>query len=55
MRLHYTEESNRIYYELGMRFTKEKHVFIIDMHIDKAHIHNNIIFNSANLEATKIQ
>ena len=34
------EEANRIGYELGMRFTKGKHAFIVDTHTDKAHIHN---------------
>lgn len=47
------EEANRIGYELGMRFTKGKHAFIVDTHTDKAHIHNHVIFNSTNLEANK--
>lgn len=47
------DEANRIGYELGMRFTKGRHAFIVDTHTDKAHIHNHIIFNSTNLEATK--
>lgn len=40
------EETNRIGCELGMRFTKGKHAFIVDTHTYKAHIHNHIIFNS---------
>ena len=47
------EEANRIGYELGMRFTKGKHAFIVDTHTDKAHIHNHVIFNSTNIEANK--
>lgn len=27
-----------------MRFTKEKHAFIVATHTDKAHIHNYIVF-----------
>lgn len=40
------EETNRIGCELGMRFTKGNHAFIVDTHTYKAHIHNHIIFNS---------
>ena len=41
MKLH-LEEANRLGYELGMRFTKGKHAFIVDTHTDKPHIHNDI-------------
>lgn len=34
------ELSNKIGYELAMRFTKGKHAFVVDTHTDKAHIHN---------------
>ena len=34
------EEANRIGYELGMRFTKGKHAFIVATHTDRAHIHH---------------
>ncbi len=47
------EEANRLGYELGMRFTKGKHAFIVDTHTDKPHIHNHIIFNSTMLDASK--
>ena len=40
------EEANEVGYETGMRFTKGRHAFIVATHIDKAHIHNHIIFNS---------
>ena len=37
-------------YELAMRFTKGQHAFIVATHVDKAHIHNHIIFNSTTLD-----
>ena len=37
------EEANRIGYELGMRFTKGKHAFIVATHTDRAHIHFSYI------------
>lgn len=40
------EEANRVGYELGMRFTKGKHAFLVATHTDRAHIHNHIVFNS---------
>ena len=45
--------ANKIGYELGMSFTKGNHAFIVATHIDKAHIHNHIIFNSTSLDCTK--
>ena len=36
-----------------MRFTKGNHAFIVATHIDRAHIHNHIIFNSTSLDCTK--
>ena len=45
------EETNRIGYELGMRFTKGKFPFIIDTRTGKPHIHNYIFFNSTMLDA----
>lgn len=47
------ELANKIGYELGMRFTKGNHAFIVATHIDKAHIHNHIIYNSTSLDYTK--
>lgn len=46
------EEANRIGYELALRFTKERHSFIVATHVDKHHIHNHIIFNSTALDCT---
>ena len=40
-------------YELGMRFTKGQHAFVVCTHIDRRHIHSHIIFNSTNLDCTK--
>ena len=45
--------ANKIGYELGMKFTKRNHAFIVATHVDKAHIHNHIIFNSTSLDCTK--
>ncbi len=47
------EEANAVGYELAKRFTKGRHAFIVATHIDKAHIHNHIIFNSTNLDCTR--
>lgn len=47
------EEANAVGYETAMRFTKGKHAFIVATHIDKAHIHNHIIYNSTTLDCTK--
>ena len=43
------EEANKIGYETAMRWTKGQHAFIVATHVDKAHIHNHIIYNSTNL------
>lgn len=47
------EEANEVGYETGMRFTKGKHAFIVAIHVDRAHIHNHIIFNSTNLDCDR--
>lgn len=47
------EEANQIGQELAMRFLKGKHAFLVSTHIDKAHIHNHIIFNSTSLDGTR--
>lgn len=47
------EEANRLGRELASRFTKGDHAFIVCTHIDKAHIHNHIIWNSTSLEADR--
>lgn len=47
------EEANRLGRELAARFTKGDHAFIVCTHIDKAHVHNHIIWNSTNLDADR--
>jgi hypothetical protein len=47
------EQANKISYELAMRFTKGKHAFIVATHVDKAHVHSHIIFNSTALDCTR--
>lgn len=47
------EKANQIGYETAMRWTKGKHAFIVATHIDKAHIHNHIIYNSTSLDASR--
>ena len=47
------EEANKIGYETAMRWTKGKNAFIVATHIDKAHIHNHIIYNSTNLSCDR--
>lgn len=47
------EEANRIGYETAMRWTKGQHAFIVATHIDKAHIHNHIIYNSTALSCDR--
>lgn len=47
------EEANRLGRELASRFTKGNHAFIVCTHIDKAHIHNHIIWNSTSLDADR--
>lgn len=47
------EQANHIGHDLARRFTKGNHAFIIATHVDKAHIHNHIIFNSISLDCTR--
>lgn len=47
------EEANQVGHELAMRFTKGKHAFIVATHIDRAHIHNHIIYNSTSLDGSR--
>ncbi len=47
------EEANQIGYETAMRWTKGNHAFIVATHIDRAHIHNHIIYNSTDLPCEK--
>ena len=44
------EEANRIGYEFASRFLKGNHAFIVATHVDKAHIHNHIVWNSTDLD-----
>ena len=44
------EEANQVGYETAMRWIRGKHAFIVATHIDKAHIHNHIIYNSTSLD-----
>lgn len=46
------DEANRLGYELAKRFTKGNHAFIVCTHIDKAHIHNHIIWAATSLDET---
>ena len=43
------EEANQIGYELAMKFTGGQHQFVVATHVDKAHVHTHIEFNSTNL------
>lgn len=47
------EEANRVGYEFASRFLKEKHAFLVATHVDRAHIHNHIIWNSTDLACTR--
>ncbi len=47
------EEANRLGRELAMRFTKGKNAFVVCTHIDKAHVHNHIIFSAVNLDCDR--
>ena len=40
------ELAQKIGYELAMSWTKGKHQFVVATHIDHAHIHTHIIYNS---------
>lgn len=47
------DEANKIGYETAMRWTKGNHAFIVATHVDKAHIHNHIIYNSTTLDYSR--
>ena len=47
------EEANRLGQELARRFTKGNHAFIVCTHIDRAHVHNHIIWNAVNLDCDR--
>ena len=44
------EQANEIAYELAMKFTGERHQFVVATHTDRAHIHSHIEINSTNLD-----
>lgn len=46
------EQANQLGYELAMKFTEGKHQFVVATHVDKAHVHNHIVFNSTTLDCT---
>ena len=43
------EEANRLGVEFARRFTKGNHAFVVCTHIDKAHVHNHIIWSAVDL------
>ena len=47
------EEANRLGRELAMRFTKGRNAFVVCTHIDKAHVHNHIIFSAVILDCDR--
>ena len=47
------EEANRLGRELAMRFTKGKNAIIVCTHIDKAHVHNHIVFSAVTLNCDR--
>lgn len=47
------EEANQIGYDFASRFLKGKYAFVVCTHIDKAHIHNHIIWNSTTLDCKR--
>lgn len=47
------EEANQIGVEFARRFLKGSHAFIVCTHIDKAHTHNHIIWNSTSLDCSR--
>lgn len=47
------EEANRLGVEFAKRFTKEQHAFVVCTHIDKAHVHNHIIWSAVNLDCDR--
>ena len=47
------EKANCLGVEFAKRFTKGKHAFIVCTHIDKAHVHNHIIWSAINLDCDR--
>jgi len=44
------EKALEVGYELGLRWTKGNHAFIVSVHTDKAHVHCHIDYNSTRLD-----
>lgn len=44
------EQAQKIGYDLALSFTKGKYQFVVSTHIDHAHIHNHIIYNSTAID-----
>ena len=47
------EEANQVGYEFAKRFLKDRFAFVVCTHVDKAHIHNHIIWNSTALDGKR--
>ena len=47
------EEANRLGQELARRFTKGNHAYIVCTHVDKAHIHNHIVWSAVTLDCDR--
>lgn len=47
------EQAQALGYELGMRWTKGKHAFLVCTHTDKAHIHTHVYYNPVSLDCTR--
>ena len=47
------DTANRIGYDLALKLTKGNHAFICCTHVDRAHVHSHIIFNSTSLDCTR--
>ncbi len=47
------EEANRLGVEFAQQFTKGKHAFVVCTHIDKAHVHNHIIWSAVNVDCDR--
>lgn len=44
------EQAQKIGYDLALSFTKGKYQFVVSTHVDHAHIHNHIIYNSTAID-----
>jgi hypothetical protein len=47
------EKALEVGYELGLRWTKGRHAFVVSVHTDKAHIHCHIDYNSTTLDCRR--